>query len=132
MLYISSKKYIHRDLAARNCLMNSNMEKKIADFGLAKLLAASEYYIVSKTYTLGFLAEISFTPLLYHPGGCIGCPEMQTSSRNYNLFVWFAVFQPKWSNIEKSYTNHQNSLKSYCFLGYFQSLFNFGWKTVKK
>jgi hypothetical protein len=29
--------------------MNSNMEIKIADFGLAKLLAASEYYIVSKT-----------------------------------------------------------------------------------
>ena len=80
--------------------------------------------------TLGFLAEIFFTPLLYHPGGCIGCPEMQTSPRNYNLYVWSAVFQPKWSNIEKSYKNHQNSLKSYCFLGYFQSLFNFGWKTA--
>ena len=22
--------------------------------------------------TLGFLAKISFTPLLYHPGGCLG------------------------------------------------------------
>jgi hypothetical protein len=30
--------------------MNSNREIKIADFGLAKSLAASEYYIVSKTY----------------------------------------------------------------------------------
>jgi hypothetical protein len=33
--------------------------------------------------------------------------------------------QPKWSNIEKSYKNHHNSLKSYCCLGYFQILFNF-------
>ena len=81
-------------------------------------------------YTLGFLTKISFTPLLYHPGGCLGCPEKRTSSRNYNLFVWSAVFQPKWSNIEERYKNHQNSLKSCCFLGYFQSFFNFGWKTA--
>ena len=50
-------------------------------------------------YTLGFLAKISFTLLLYHPGRCLGCPEKQTSSRNYNLFVWSAVFQPKWNDI---------------------------------
>ena len=80
--------------------------------------------------TLGFLAEISFTPLLYHPRGCLGCPEKRSSSRNYNLFVWSAVFQPKWNNIQKTYKNHQNPLKSYCFLGYLQSLFNFGWKTA--
>ena len=80
--------------------------------------------------TLGFLAKISFTPLLYHPGGCLVCPEKRTSSRNYNLFVWSAVFQPKWNDIQKSYKNYQNPWKSYCFLGYFQSLFNFGWKTA--
>ena len=80
--------------------------------------------------TLGFLAKISFTPLLYHPGGCLGCPEMWTISRNYNLFVWFAAFQPKWNDIQKSYKSYKNPLKSYCSLGYFQSLFNFGWKTA--
>jgi hypothetical protein len=32
--------------------------------------------------TLGFLAEISFTLLLYHPEGCLGCPEKRESSRN--------------------------------------------------
>ena len=53
--------------------------------------------------TLGFLVKISFTQLLYHPGGCLGCPEKQTSSRNYNLFVWSAVFQPKCNEIEKTY-----------------------------
>ena len=69
-------------------------------------------------------------PLSYHPGWCLGCQEKWTSSRNYNLFVWSAVFQPKWNDIQKSYKNYQNPLKSYCFLGYFQSLFNFGWKTA--
>ena len=81
-------------------------------------------------YTLGFLAEISFTSLLYHPRGCLGCPEKQIRSRKYNLFVWFAVFQPKWNNIQKTYKNHQNPLKNYCFGGHFQSLFNFVSKTV--
>ena len=80
--------------------------------------------------TLGFLAEISFTPLSYHPGGCLGCPEKETRSRNYNLFVRSTVFQSKWNDVQKTYKNHQNPVKSYCVLGYFQSLFNFGWKTV--
>ena len=69
--------------------------------------------------TLGFLAKISFTPLLYHPGRCLGCPEKWKSSRNYNLFVWSAVFQPKWNDIQKSYKNYQNPVKSYCFFGIF-------------
>ena len=51
--------------------------------------------------TLGFLAEFSFIPLLYHPGECLGCPEKQTSSRNYNLFVWVAVFQKTNKNNQK-------------------------------
>ena len=42
----------------------------------------------------------------------------------------FPFFQPKWNDIQKSYKNYQNPLKSYWFLGYFQSLFNFGWKTA--
>ena len=81
-------------------------------------------------HTLEFFAKISFTPLLYHPGRYLGCPEKQKSSRNYNLFVWSAVFQPKWNDIQKDYKNYQNPLKNHCFLGYFQSLFNFGWKTA--
>ena len=39
--------------------------------------------------------------LSYHPGGCLGCQEKQKSSRKYNLYVWFAVFQPKWNEIKK-------------------------------
>ena len=43
----------------------------------------SKYYHDYEEVTLGFLAKISFTPLLYHPGGCLGCPEKRASSRNY-------------------------------------------------
>ena len=50
--------------------------------------------------------------------------------KELELFVWSAVFQPKQNNIQKTYKNHQNPLKSYCFGGYFQSLFNFGRKTA--
>ena len=66
------------------------------------------------------------------PGGCLGCPcpEKQTSSRDYNLFVWFAVFQPKWNYIKKTYKYYQTPVKSYWFWGYYQSLFNVGWKTA--
>ena len=71
-----------------------------------------------------------FHSTIIHPGRYLGCPEKGTSSRNYNLFVWFDVFSAKWNDIQKSYKNYQNPLKSYCFLGYFQSLFNFGWKTA--
>ena len=63
-------------------------------------------------HTLGFLTEISFTPLLYHPGVCLGCPEKGTRSRNYNLLVWSAVFQPKWNDIQKTFKNYQNPVKS--------------------
>ena len=74
-----------------------------------------------------FLHKISVTLLLYHPWGCFGSPEKQTSLRNYNLFVWSAVFQPKLNDIQKTYKNYQNPLKNYCFLKkkYYPSLFNF-------
>ena len=35
---------------------------------------------------------------------------------NYYLFVWSTVFQPNWNDIQISYKNYENRLKSYCFL----------------
>ena len=48
--------------------------------------------------TLEFLAKISFTPLSYYPGGCLGCPEGDPSRevdklKNpsiYNIICWVA------------------------------------------
>ena len=48
-----------------------------------------------------------------------------TSSRNYNLFVWSAVFQPKWNASQKTYKNYQNPVKSYCYFRIFSEFVQF-------
>jgi fyn-related kinase len=43
MAYLELHNYIHRDLAARNILVGENNICKVADFGLARLIADDEY-----------------------------------------------------------------------------------------
>lgn len=42
MKYLEKEKYIHRDLRAANILVAENNNVKVADFGLARLIAANE------------------------------------------------------------------------------------------
>ncbi|XP_043191001.1 tyrosine-protein kinase Btk29A-like isoform X2 [Amphibalanus amphitrite] len=43
MAYLERHNYIHRDLAARNCLVGSEMNIKVADFGLARYVLDDQY-----------------------------------------------------------------------------------------
>ena len=48
MAYLAKNRFIHRDLAARNCLVNSELQVKVSDFGMTRaLIGNSSYYIVS-------------------------------------------------------------------------------------
>ena len=49
-------------------------------------------------------------------------PEKPKRSRNYNQFVWSDVFQPKWNDIQKTFKNYQNPVKSYYCVGYFYTV----------
>lgn len=42
--YMTSLDIVHRDIAARNCLVGANLVVKVADFGLSRSLAMSNYY----------------------------------------------------------------------------------------
>lgn len=44
MAYLEEMNFIHRDLAARNILTKNNLNVKIADFGLARLLHTENQY----------------------------------------------------------------------------------------
>uniref|UniRef100_A0A7E4V949 receptor protein-tyrosine kinase n=1 Tax=Panagrellus redivivus TaxID=6233 RepID=A0A7E4V949_PANRE len=52
MAYLESRKFVHRDVAARNCLIDESGTVKIADFGMARSLYASDYYRLDGQFSL--------------------------------------------------------------------------------
>jgi len=49
MEYLTQNKIIHRDLAARNILVSDHETVKISDFGLARHVTDSDYYVMQST-----------------------------------------------------------------------------------
>ncbi|XP_072252167.1 tyrosine-protein kinase ITK/TSK [Leuresthes tenuis] len=43
MSYLENSNFIHRDLAARNCLVSSNNEVKVSDFGMTRFVLDDQY-----------------------------------------------------------------------------------------
>ncbi|XP_025075484.1 tyrosine-protein kinase hopscotch [Pogonomyrmex barbatus] len=54
MKYLGSMNIVHRDLAARNILVASEDQVKISDFGLAQVIAASDYYVFKTLRNIPF------------------------------------------------------------------------------
>lgn len=50
MEYLSSKNFVHGDLAIRNCLLDSNFDIKIGDFGMSHHIYKSYYISIKNIY----------------------------------------------------------------------------------
>lgn len=51
MKYLSSEmEHVHGDLASRNCLLDSNLEIKIGDFGMSRHLYRTDYVTIDNIY----------------------------------------------------------------------------------
>ena len=48
LAYLALNKYVHRDVACRNCLVNSDRNVKLADFGMTRPITKSEFYRFSR------------------------------------------------------------------------------------
>ena len=69
LAYLSMNKYVHRDVACRNCLVNSDRNVKLADFGMTRPISDSEYYRFSRKGRI-FELRIRF---IFNYSGCQEC-----------------------------------------------------------
>ena len=59
MKYLAWKKIVHRDLAARNCFVDENLNIKVGDFGLSRMIEAE--------FSVHRLGENSLVPVHHAP-----------------------------------------------------------------
>jgi len=65
MCHLHREEIIHRDLAARNCLLTGNLEVKVADFGMSRVLESSTYSSRTDNVAIRWLAPECVTQNIY-------------------------------------------------------------------
>ncbi|KAJ4959863.1 hypothetical protein NE237_020579 [Protea cynaroides] len=63
--YLHSQKIVHRDIKPANLLANQNMEVKIADFGVSKIMSHSLEHCHSYVGTCAYMSPERFNPDTY-------------------------------------------------------------------
>ncbi|XP_065842857.1 uncharacterized protein [Oscarella lobularis] len=82
MNYISDKKLVHRDLAARNCMVNMDLEVKVADFGLSRVMTeGKDYYRTGQSGQLPirWMSPESLLDLVF---------TMKSDVWSYGITIW--------------------------------------------
>jgi len=65
MLHLSFEGIIHRDLAARNCLLTSNLDVKVSDFGMSRIAISQQHTSKTEVGPLKYMAPESIADNVY-------------------------------------------------------------------
>lgn len=100
--YLSINHYVHRDMATRNCLVNSNCQVKISDFGLSQDVYSTDYFR---------LGDSELLPIRWMPPESIMYAKFTTQSDvwSFGIVLWeifsFGV-QPYYSLSNEEVVQH--------------------------
>ena len=103
-LHNQSPPIIHRDLSANNILLTSNMEAKISDLGVARMLNLTPLQVSRMTQTPG-------TPAYMPPEVMVAKPKYDTSIDEFSYGIMMIhIFSGRWPEPECSQIRMEDGL----------------------